>query len=386
MYNKSMKQDNGQFRLAVATMIGMVIGVGFFGVPYAVSQVGLVVGIGYILILGLVMLLVHLLYGEVVLRTKKKHRFIGYVEKYLGLRYRRIAMVTSTLGFYSALIAYIIIGGKFLFFIFSPFVGGSELVFQVLFFVLLSITIYYGIRVVSNVTAILTWLMIGLIAVLIAIALPRADFTGLSLPNWSNIFLPYGVILFALSGAPAVPEICDILKGKAKKLAQAICISMGVAVVLTALFAFAIVGIGRGDVSKDAISTLAEHLGSWALIAGSIMGFLAVATSFLVLGLNLKEQFFYDLHEGKALSFFLALGVPFIAFLFLTRDFITIIGFAGAVFTAIDSALLVRIWQKSRVRGERMPEYRLNIGNWIGWVLIGVFVLGAAYEVIVRGT
>lgn len=381
MTENSMSSETRVFLRATATLVGMIIGVGFFGVPYVMAQAGWGIGLFYFVLLGGVITLVHLMYGEVILRTTENHRFVGFVEKYCGKHIKRVAVFTSTFGFWTALTAYIILGGRFLYLLLSPIFGGSEFNYQLAFFVILGALIYKGIKIVTKVELILTGVLIFFIIILIFAGLPKVDLSKLALANFSNFFLPYGVILFALSGAPAIPEICDILKGNFKKIKNIILIGSTLAIILT--LAFALVAVGAVDkVSEDAISSLASTLGSWVIVIGSLMGFLAVATSFLILGLNLEEQFLYDLHRSKSLSFILAIVVPFVIFLFLTRDFIRIIGFAGAVFTALDTALLIAVWLRARRLGVRAPEYSLRVGRWAGYILIGLFVLGAIYEII----
>ena len=79
-----MKQKNKNFYLAATTLIGTIIGAGIFGIPYVVYQSGIILGVVYLLVLGFITILIHLLYGEIVLRTEAKHRLVGYAEKYLG--------------------------------------------------------------------------------------------------------------------------------------------------------------------------------------------------------------------------------------------------------------------------------------------------------------
>ncbi len=378
-----MSEESKTFIRATSTLVGTIIGVGFFGVPYVIDKAGVFTGIFYFLFLGIIVTLVHLMYGDVVLRTKEKHRFVGFVEKYLGKKFKNFAIITSTLGFWSAITAYIIIGGEFLFFLLSPIFGGNHLLYQIVFFIVLAILVYFGIRLVTKAETFLTALLVLLILILIGFALPHANFARATLFDLKNVFLPYGIILFALSGAPAIPEICEILKGASQKRIQAsIVLGTITAVLLTAIFAFAVIGVTTENiVNHSSIKILSTALGDWVILIGSAIGLLAIATSFLVLGVNLKEQFIYDLHKNKILSFFLAVCIPFLIFLLLTRDFIKIIGFAGAVFTALDSALLVAVWRKTkRVSGNK--EGRLNIRISVSWVIICLFILGALYEIL----
>jgi len=70
--------------LAAASLIGTIIGAGIFGIPYVMAKSGVASCFFYFLILGVAVIVLHLLYGEVLLRTKEKHRIIGFTEKYLG--------------------------------------------------------------------------------------------------------------------------------------------------------------------------------------------------------------------------------------------------------------------------------------------------------------
>ena len=123
-----------RFYHAIAMMIGMIVGVGIFGVPYAVEKVGFALGIFYIFVLGMMLLLIHLLYSEIVLRTDGVHRLVGYAEIYLGKKGKIVTAASQILSFYGALVAYIIIGGQFLHMVLSPIFGGTVLVYQIGFF------------------------------------------------------------------------------------------------------------------------------------------------------------------------------------------------------------------------------------------------------------
>ena len=100
--------------LAYASLIGTIIGAGVFGIPYVMSRSGILFSLFYFLILGGVALFLHLAFGEIVLRTKEKHRLIGYAQKYLGKKAKILITFSTLFGTIGALLAYIILGGDFL--------------------------------------------------------------------------------------------------------------------------------------------------------------------------------------------------------------------------------------------------------------------------------
>ena len=119
---------------AAAILVGTIVGVGTFGIPYVFAQAGFFVGLGHLAALSAVMLAIHLMYGEIVLRTQEKHRFIGYADIYLGTWGRRIAIPMVVVGIFGTLLAYTIVGGNFTALLFDPFVELSTVWWSLIFF------------------------------------------------------------------------------------------------------------------------------------------------------------------------------------------------------------------------------------------------------------
>ena len=69
---------------AVFMITGMTIGAGILAIPYAVAQVGLIPGIAYIAALGLIVLFLNLMIGEIVARSHQQLQLAGLAGKYLG--------------------------------------------------------------------------------------------------------------------------------------------------------------------------------------------------------------------------------------------------------------------------------------------------------------
>ena len=108
---------------AVFMITGMTIGAGVLGIPYVVAQVGLKVGIIYILVLGLVMLCLNLMIGEIAVRTKQSLQIPGLVGRYLGKWPKYFINTIIVFASYGALLAYIIGEGQALaaLFVFGAF-------------------------------------------------------------------------------------------------------------------------------------------------------------------------------------------------------------------------------------------------------------------------
>jgi len=374
------KSARGNFFYAIAVLVGMIVGAGVFGIPYVVAQAGLAVGLFYLVLLGGAVMLVHLFYGEVVLRTNQEHRLIGYAAKYLGDRAKKLATLTVLFEYYGSLLAYIIIGGNFLRIIFGRFFVNNEVFWASIFFVAGAVLIFCGMKTVVKNELFLTGLLLLAMAVVLFSGLPQIDLANFKTGNFNKFFLPYGVILFSLAGSVAIPEVRRVMRGQEKKIKKAIIWGTLIPIVLYVFFALVVVGVTGSGTTEEAIDGLAPYLGEWIVSLGAIFGVLAVFTSFLVLGLGLKEVFHDDYKMKKTAAFCLALLVPFLVYLAGFKSFIFIIGLLGALASGFDGILTILIYFKAKKAGDRQPEYQIKTGVFWGWLLVFLFSLGILYE------
>ena len=368
------------FILAVATLVGAIVGLGMFGIPYTASKAGFFVGIGYIVVLGFVMLILHLIYGEVVERTKEKHRLTGYAEKYLGAKWKKVVGLIIILSIYSALLAYIIVGGKFLALIFPGF--ASPFIFSIVFWLVLSIAVWRGIRTVAGVELAMAGLLLFLVIILFAFGAGSINNENFYSFELADFFLPYGVVLFAFAGILAIPEVRELIKMDGRQYKKAIILGTLIPMAVYILFTVLVVGISGTGTSHEALAGLSGILSSGAIRIGAVFGILALATSYLVLGLNLKHTFEYDWKTKKVFAGAMVTVVPILLFIGGIEQFIEIISFSGAVFGAIFAVLIILIYKKTLTHGDKEPGYALSVPKLLLWGLVGLFALGGVYEII----
>lgn len=374
------------FLYAIATLIGTIIGVGLFGIPYVVARSGFLIGLGWLIIIGAVALIIHLAYGEIILRTKGKHRRIGYVDRYLGKRETEISALIILLARFGALLAYIIVAGQFLFILFDGILDINPFAWSVIFFIFGSLLIFFGLKVVAKVEIIMTVFLILIVGILLGKGLGSINPENLVTLNISSFFLPYGVIFFSLGGLTAIPEMRGMLRGREKLLKKSIILGTLVPIIIFILFTFLIVGVTGIETSEEAITGLGIALKNGAVNFGAFFGLLAVATSFLVLGLNLKETFLYDYKLSHKFSWALSCFIPFILFLIGLRNFIEVIGFVGAIFGGLEGIILILIYQRAKKDGKREPEYSLSLPLFVRYGIISMFVLGIIYQIVYHFT
>ncbi len=371
---------NKNFLFAVATLMGTIVGLGMFGIPYAASKAGFFVGAIYLVFLGGVMILVHLVIGEIVERTKGKHRLTGYIEKYLGMRAKQAIGAIIIFAIYAALLAYIIVAGRFLELIFADTIGAFTL--SLIFWAVISPFILRGIKTIGAVELGMAALLLLLTGVLFTLGIKEVNTENFSGFNLASFFLPYGVIIFAMDGGVAVPEMRELLKLDGKNYKRAIILGTIIPIFVYFVFMSLVIGVSGVGTSEEALAGLSSHLGPGIVKIGAIFGMLAIITSYLALGSNLKHTFEYDWRINKVVSGILVTAVPIAFFVLGFQKFIEIISFSGAVFGAIIFIFTLLVYQKARVLGDKEPGYALGLPRFVILALIVVFALGGIYEII----
>ena len=370
--------------LALSTLVGTIIGAGIFGLPYVLSKAGVVPGLFYFVILGGIALLLHLMFGEIALRTKGSHRLIGYAGMYMGSWTKPLVVFSTVVGILGALLAYVIIGGEFIQTALSPFVYVSPVVSSIIFWAILSFFIVQGIQLITKIEFFMNIALFVVIGTIFVFAYPHlntANFTAVSIPN---IILPFGVVLFALTGWSAIPEIADFFKERKDRIFFKKIIILGsiITVVLSAAFAFMVVGVSGAQTSQDALSGLVPFLGEKVVALGALLGLIAVAASFLVLGNYLKNSLRYDFNISYLLSTGAVVLTPILLFLLGIREFIAVISIVGVVVGVVEGIIIILIFQKAKKKGKRKPEYAITPPRLLLYSVMIILALGGLFAVV----
>lgn len=376
---------NKNYIYAVSTLIGTAVGAGVFGLPYVTAKAGFFPALILLVILGAIMTLLALMYGEVTLRTNDKGRLVGYCEKYIGKNGKRAAALITLFALYANTLAYMIIGGTFLNALLSGYFGGNEFIYGLAMFALISIGIYVNLKIVSVIELLMVVFLLVAMTGIFAKGITFVDTGNLLTNNPSQFFLPFGVILFSLSFISAVPQLEHIMKKRQKKIKSAI-VASGIAIVVAyALFMALIVGVSGSATTPETFFGLSQFIKNGIITLGLTFGVFAVATSYLIIGINLKEIFWYDYHLSKNKSWALACFVPVIIFVLGLRDFIAVINFTGGVAGGFVGILIIIIFHKAKKTGDLKPAYEINVPKIVSVLMTFVFILGIVYQVVYRG-
>lgn len=374
-----------KFWEAVATMVGVIIGAGIFGIPYVVAKAGFLTGAFVILLLGGVVALLYLYLGEVVLRTQGNHQLTGYAERYLG-RWGKAAMLFSMVfGLYGAMVAYLLGEGGAL----SAIFGGPQLPYTLAFFVIVSFLLYFGIETLEKSELVTVFLVLLTVFVIMAFTSPHIDTANLRSFDITKSFIPFGVVLFAYLGMVAVPEANEILGKDKKKLKTVLLLGIIIPIIIYLMFTLVVVGsIGlQGfemlkDNERIATIALGEIIHPKLFIIANVFAVFAMFTSFIAVGFALKEMFMYDYAVPQKYAWAITCIVPLIIALSGFTNFIQAINVSGVVAGGIDAILILLMFHKAKKIGNRKPEYTVW-GHPVLSILIGlIFIAGAAFLIL----
>ncbi len=339
-----------KFLKGIGIIVGLMFGAGIFALPFVIAKAGILWGAVHLAIALAIMLSLLFFYAEVAYFTEGTHRFAGYVERVLGKKWKLASFAITAVSYYGTLLAYGVLAGLFLSNI-LPF-GFFEL--SMAFFAVSAFFILLKLGKIALANFYLSIPLFGFIAYFVYTAFPFVKMSNFidnlgSLSFSGGWFLPYGVWLFALSAIAVVPDAKDIFKNSPlKDFKKVILWSVILSAVFYCLFVFAILGVSGQGATEDALSGVSGVLGAGVIWAGSLMGFLAVFTSFLSLGADLREMLRFDFDMPKITAWLSVAAPPVALFLLGLQDFTKILGLVGSLGVGVMGTLIVLMVRKKR--------------------------------------
>ncbi len=325
---------------AVFMITGLTVGAGILGLPYAVARVGLVPGILAIIFVGLFMLAMNLMIGEVAIQTKTEMQLPGFAGKYLGKWAKDLLSIVVVIGYFGTLLAYLVGESVSL----AALIGGNEMLWGVIFWSLASFMIWMGLHTVKKIDKVVSTLVMGLVVGIALYLLPKGHFDTQTVSSGLSMTLPIGVIIFALHATPAVAQAHALLPKDKNMFRKALVLGTLIPMALYILFTVAVVGAMGLRVPEVATIGIGEQFGSAAIIVANLFAILAMTTCYIGLGTALKETFVWDHKIPDTLATFLVIALPLMLFLAGLNNFVAILDVVGGVFITIELLLMAAVF------------------------------------------
>lgn len=372
------KAEKYQFIKAVTTLTGTIIGAGVLAIPYTIYTAGYWLGVLYLIILGIIMIILNLMLGEVVLRTKKNLHIPELIKLYLGKKGYVLVLIAIAILIYGGMSAYIRGAGDIL----NKIIPAQSFNWSIVFFAIGTYFIIKGLKFVSQWNIIFVSGMVLIIVTLWlrAIYSQDIDWTQFELKPTNSVtqaFRPYGAILFSYFGVIAIPHIKTILGKKSDQMESVITLGILIPILLYSVFVSLVIGVAGQDITPLAIISLGEKLGRQVLIITSIFAIIAMMTSFIAMGLSMIESYMSFGKLKRSIAIILTTFPPMALLVFDWAQFDTIIQYAGGIGVSIISILIILTFWRAKSEGEIPPAYSLGHFKWVGIIMITMFTFGA---------
>jgi len=382
MWHKKKHQKNKRYFQAIAVMVGYIVGVGMFGLPYLTVRAGWLVFIILMIVLGLAQYLIHLVYANMIVISRSFHRLPGYVEKYLGLKGKWAVFIAKLIGNYGALLAYIIISSIFLRQLLGTFLGENLILYASIIVALAAIVIFKGVRAISKAELYMSVLLFFVVGIMVYKGWDAIDAKNYLIIDCKNILLPFGAMLMSLDGNGSLPIVGRLIEKDAVLFKSVIRTSMLLSSLISILFVFVIVGVSGIDTTPDALVGVQKILANGVITLVLIFGLFSIMTSIIGVAESIKETLWWDFKINKTLSWALAIFTPYILYLTGITDLIGVISFIGAVGGGFCAIVMLIIFLKIKKKKRKMPMFTRKPSNALVYLLIGLFIVGMIYEVI----
>lgn len=378
-----MIHPNIKFLRSVGMLIGAIIGVGVFGLPYAFAQAGTAIGLLWLILIGGMLTILLLMMAEISVQTPGKERLVGLAERYLGTPWKWLTIVAMATSIWGAMLAYMLIGGKFLHLLLSPMLGGPEMIYSLGVWFVSATLIYRGLGFAAKYEVAIVIALLFLFAFIILLSLPEISLSNYSSVDFSQVLVPYGVILFSLGGIGIIPEMEDFLGNKAKKLlAPSVIAGMVVILLLYGLFSLAVVGVTGPETSSAAFDGLIPIFGETFRFVSTLLGSMAILSIYMILGVQMMNTYRFDFKMKHNTAWFLTVIVPITLYLLGFREFISLIGFIGGVLGGTIGILVSLIYWKMRRSPVCTEHHCINYPAILTWVLIAMFAGGIVAQIV----
>lgn len=377
---------SAKFRKSAATvamLLGSVVGVGIFSLPYVYQQT-IPNAVFFLLLTAALILIEYFLFIDLVTEPGMGfHQLPGIIEKLFGRSAKTISGIVLLLGRIGILFLYTLVISDFssqlINNIFSIEVPTTIITVGVV--LLCSLLIRKKLSVISKVQSGLTYTKILLITIISAVGLfliakiNPDPFSKLNLTfapansslveNLRLLGTIYGVSFAALSGVAAVPVLKEMLPDR-NALYRVVIIATAIAVLLYMLFSVFVI-LGSSAVTPDSLAGLGS---AWWVNLLLIAGLLCVVTAYIGIGAGTFIIFNQEYKLDPVLSWGLTLFPPLALFLAGLRDFTSAVSVIGGVTGASEGIMIIASYWKAKLAKKAGATLKIALLILVGTVLV----------------
>jgi amino acid permease len=256
---------------------------------------------------------------------------------------------------FGAFLAYIAGMGN----IFTTLFGVNEIFGAILFWVLASSVIYLGLEASGKTELIMSFVLIVIFIGVTGMLLPHARLENALYSDFGGILSMMGVVIFAFGLHTVIPDVYRGI-GSYKKTKRVIVLAFLIPTVIYAVFMVVFLmafGKNTPQVATQGLEAIYNGMGK---IIGNALPLIAIATSFIGVGLAQQSNTKEFLSLKKPAAWALTVVPPIVIYLVGVRNFADVLSFAGNTGDLMAFIILpILIWIIYRI----LPRFRIKRKN-----------------------
>jgi amino acid permease len=351
---------------AAAVVAGLGFGGGVMAMPYLASLNGIVELVITAVAAYAFSVLLALMVVEVVLREDKPQQLVELFGKYVfkktwwGKALTWIIFILILITFYALLAGYIVGCAELL----KNLIPGLPLwAGEVITYIVAAGIVALGLKAVGISEK---YSIISIAVVLLVLSAISFGHPFNTLPLWTGdsmkILALYGMVMFCLTCLFSVPQAAEGLSWNKKLVPGAVVLGLTINLVFTLVISV-MASLVSKPVTEVAIIGWGNAVGTWAIILGSIFGFLGLLTSYWSIAYALAVVIVERLNWGYRLSWVVATVPGFIMAILGLAGFLEYMRYAGGAMAVLMALLIPPALMISRKENANIiPEF--SMGKW----------------------
>ena len=308
----------------LAILIGTQIGAGVLGLPYVASKVGLVPAFGILVAVMLLMLSTAL----IILKLSAEMRgaqMSTIARKTLGRIGGWIMYLSIVVMSFGALLAYISGMGS----VFASLFGIDDTIGTLIFWIVASLIIYLGLEASGKTELIMNYVMLILFISIASMLLPHAKLDNGLYVELGGILSMTGVAIFSMGCHTVIPDIYKGI-GDYDKTRNIVIGAFLIPTIIYTVFMIVFLLVFGRDTPQIATQGLEIIYGMLGNIIGNVVPLIAIATSYIGVGLAQQNNSREFLRLSKPVAWTLTSIPPIAVYLLGIKNFADVLAFAGA--------------------------------------------------------
>ncbi len=349
---------------ATSLMVGAGVGAGIMAVPFLTERVGFL-GLALILpVAWAASTLIHLMLAEVLFRTGRDMQIVELMRLYVlngrvGQWLLWSVFALLSIAFLANLAAYVSGAGEIL----AGLAGIDRHLAEFLIYIISAGVVFFGLKAVGIAERYGTIILVGIVTILGIGAIPLPFHLNFGIGGSGTQWLAlYGMVMYALWTFYSVPQVVKGLGTDHRGAVRAIMIGLGINGLLTLIVALIALGISA-RVTEVAVIGMAESMGAWAGVTGSLFIIFALVTSYWSVSLALADI----LRERTGLSnrwAWLLATLPSLLILWVgVWQFLDFLRLAAGATAIVVALITIPMYWKARQTGS-VKEPGWQLGRW----------------------